>query len=254
MTTAIAKQYEFFAVDSKWSLSSAPKLELVDHPIKKYVYSDKGDVLTLFAGDELPILLYQAARLELISDEQFLSLNARAASLGFEIEQLTLDAVDGEFLTQVPSYMGRVAYLGSGGEYAALFHHYSLIEGSYIRSDICCIERAINFAYLKDCVFSGGQVNKKTWQVPAFDNTINTETSNYKSSLLERLRILIMLIGTPAEAIELAAAKKGVVPPLRTSPAGSVTKVTVSGALDFLSEQSKIKDKILQKRLARANH
>ncbi|MDA0126034.1 MULTISPECIES: hypothetical protein [Vibrio] len=253
MTTAIAREHEFFAVDSKWSLSSAPKLELVDHPIKKYVYSEQGESLTLFAGDELPILLYQAKQLNLISSERFISLISRAASCGSEVEQLTLDASDGEFLSKPPYYIGRVAYLGSGGEFAALFNHSSRTEPSYKLTDTCCVERALNFAYLKDEMFSGGNVNKKIWQAPTFDNTIDTETSAYKSLLLERLRTLIMLIGTPAEAIELAAAKKGVVPPLRTSPAGSVTKVSVSAAVDFLSEQQEIREKLLRKRLAKVN-
>ncbi|MFS1922448.1 hypothetical protein [Vibrio lentus] len=253
MTTAIAREKEFIAVDSKWSLSSAPRLELVDHPIKKYVYSDQGDVLTLFAGDELPILLYQAKLLDIITSERFLSLITRAATHGAEVEQLSLDATDGEFLSAAPAFTGRVAYLGSGGEYAALFNHASRVESSYEQTNECCIERALKFAYLKDNRYSGGEVSKKIWLMPSFDNTIDTETSAYKSLLLERLRILIMLIGTPAEAIELAAAKKGVVPPLRTSPAGSVTKVSVSSAIDFLNEQQDIRDRILSKRLARAN-
>ncbi|EIY8044331.1 hypothetical protein MNR05_004567 [Vibrio vulnificus] len=253
MTTAIARENEFIAVDSKWSLSSAPKLELVDHPIKKYVYSAQGDVLTLFAGDELPILIYQAKLLDIITSERFLSLITRAAAHGAEVEQLSLDATDGEFLSAAPAFMGRVAYLGSGGQFAALFNHFSRTEPSYKQTTECCIDRALKFAYLKDDKYSGGEVSKKIWLTPSFDNTIDTETSGYKSLLLERLRTLIMLIGTPAEAIELAAAKKGVVPPLRTSPAGSVTKVSVSSAVDFLNEQQDAKDKILRKRLAKAN-
>ncbi len=255
MTTVISQENSFVAIDSKWSLSTAPKLEFVGHPIKKYVYSSQGEILTVFAGDEIPILLRQAVLLKLISNESFVRLSSRAADCGYgyEIESMTLDAKDGAFMSRAPSNYGQIAYLGTGGIHAAQFHHYSLKEDSYIKNDICCIERAVSYAYVKDAEYSGGFINKKIWQSPEYDNTIITDSSDYKAALLERLRTLIMLLGTPAAQIEIAAAQKGVVPPLRTSPTGSVAKATVSGAISFLSEQQEIEERILKKRLAEAN-
>lgn len=253
MTTVIAKEKQFVAVDSKWSLSSAPLLELSNHPIKKYVYSSNGTVMNLFAGDEIPILLRQASLLKLITQNSFVNLSARAADRGYEIECMTVDPADGEFMTRAPSSYGQVAYLGTGGIHAAQFHHYSSREESYQVTDICCIDRAIAHAYRRDND-SGGIINKKIWQEPNLDNTINTDSSSYKTALLERLRTLIMLIGTNAVDLEVAAAKKGVVPPLRTSPTGTVAKATLSGAISFLNEQQEIEERIRLKHLKEASN
>ncbi|MBS0895614.1 hypothetical protein JK211_16610, partial [Tatumella sp. JGM130] len=157
MTTVIYSAQDFVACDSKWACEGS-FLCLNDHCINKYVYftGEESDYIAFFAGDEYPIVTYQALYQKAINNEIFLSHVTEQSANNLSIEWLIVDKKSGEHVgsNSLASWFADLRYLGTGGEYAAHFFHYSRIH-KYRSACGNNVVGAMNYAYYKDPKYSG---------------------------------------------------------------------------------------------------
>lgn len=246
MTTVIYEDSDFVACDSKWACENT-FLAINDHIISKYVYfkRNENNYIAFFAGDEYPIVLYQALYQEGITHEEFLEQTTRQAELDLSIEWLIIDASDGSYVSTnaTMGWFFQLRHLGTGGLYAAHFFHYSkaLSYNSEYKNNVV---GAMKYAYHKDEAFSGPPFTLKSWNDKhPIDDTVDNYHHLYTDTLISRLGELKMNYqnGQKSAALPNVAKLSSVnrdnssLPPLKTSPSNGSPKVTVSGAISMLS-------------------
>ncbi|CNH61138.1 Uncharacterised protein [Yersinia aldovae] len=168
MTTAFGKPSSFWAVDSRWSFKrdNTPQDE---HPTHKFIVADSE--ITIFAGDEHPILVEQAVILGLISHDQYLQLVANLTSES--LEMVTVSEIDGTLLdfngchmygelAKQPQKESHIHYIGSGGSHACDFFYYACKKKKFLSSYGCNVLGAMQYASLKDNA-TGGVTKVKVW-------------------------------------------------------------------------------------------
>jgi len=245
MTTVIYSAQNFVACDSKWACEGN-HLSLNDHCINKYVYftGNASDYIAFFAGDEYPIVTYQALHQKAISEKEFLSHVTEQSANDLSLEWLIVDKVSGEHISSnsVASWLGDIRYLGTGGEYAAQFFYYSRIH-KYRSAYANNVVGAMNYAYYKDPMYSGDPCIIKSWNPKhPINNTVDNNHNLYRDVLISRLGELDMRDNRENTIIDLPiVAKRSPVedrrmplPALKTTPSNSAPKVTVSSAISML--------------------
>lgn len=168
MTTAFGKTCSFWAVDSRWTfkLDNTPG---DNHPTQKFVVADAE--ITIFAGDENPILVEQAIILELISQEDYFKLIANLT--GESLESITVSESNGSIIDfsgshfygeedQQPRKQTHLHYVGSGGSHACDFFYYSGKKKNFLSSLGCNVLGAMRYASYKDRA-TGGATKVKIW-------------------------------------------------------------------------------------------
>ncbi|HBR1084786.1 TPA: hypothetical protein PCJ20_005190 [Klebsiella quasipneumoniae] len=246
MTTVIYADQDFVACDSKWACEDS-LLSLHDHYINKYVYftGDKSDYIAFFAGDEYPIVAYQALYQKAISNDDFFRYSTEQAELNLSVEWLIVDKTSGAYVNSnaMASWFFDVRYLGTGGEHAAHFFHYSkrVKYRSIYENNVV---GAMKYAYYKDPKYSGHPHNLKSWN-PKYpiNNTVDNNHHMYRDVLISRLGELNMNNNGGHAITELPVVAKlspvkdrrMVLPPLKTTPSNSAPKVTVSSAISMMN-------------------
>lgn len=245
MTTVLIKPTEFFAVDSKWTSSFG--IELHEHVITKYIY--RTNVVAVYAGDELPIVLHQALLLGLLDHSEYLNQTSKMLGLDFEFshEETVLDFHDGNVLTstaQQPKYPIDLYYQGTGGHHAADFYYFSK-KKQYVSRHGCDIIGSMYYAYTKDVLYSGGVISSCQWveQEPK-KSGIKSVTDIYKTQVSSRIEELFMHYQSQssASAVKVAASSKApairkiVTPPMRTGDSSESPKATLSRAVNTVKE------------------
>lgn len=245
MTTVIYSAKNFIACDSKWACEGS-LLSLNDHCISKYVYFTGGesDYIAFFAGDEYPIVTYQAVYQKAISNEEFMRHTTEQAANDLSIEWLIVDKKSGAYIdsNSLASWFVDLRFLGTGGEYAAHFFHYSKIH-KYRSAYGNNVVGAMNYAYYKDPMYSGNPCILKSWNPKhPINNTVDNNHHMYRDVLTSRLGELDMNDNRENAIIELPiVAKRSPVedrrvplPALKTSPSNSAPKVSVSSAISMI--------------------
>lgn len=246
MTTVIYSEQDFAACDSKWACEGSD-LTLDDHCINKYAYfkGNKGTYIAFFAGDEYPIVVNQAKYQGILNDNDYLRESTKLADLNQTFELLIVNETDGSFVTTnaTSSWFYNIRYLGSGGEHAAQFFHYSK-KARYHSIHKNNVVGALQYAYYKDPKYSGHPHNLRSWN-PKYpiDDTVNNDHHMYRDILNSRLRELTMTFNGGHSVVDLSAVAKHAqkqkaqwrpLPPLKTSPKDTAPKVTVSSAISML--------------------
>ncbi|MFG1498059.1 hypothetical protein ABMA57_15615 [Saccharospirillum sp. HFRX-1] len=216
MTTLLWKSQYFCATDSLWSCNFGKTL-ITCYPLRKYLKSSESGEITLFSGDELPILLTQALFSDVIRDddyEEYLGYLSPAERLSMT----SIDLLTGEIQQTDGSRLYTVGYDGSGGSYAAQFYLYAESE-PYESSYGCNIEGAVRHAAYKD-PGTDLPVLRKTWFTPYVDDLLDSD-DNYIEYLQQRVTQLGM------EANDMAGLRST----LKTSSDSNAPVVSVERAM-----------------------
>lgn len=168
MTTAFGKPTIFWAVDSRWTykLDNTPG---DDHPTQKFIAADSE--ITIFAGDENPILVEQAVILGIIQTDDYLMLMSRLS--GESLESITVSEIDGSIIDFCDSHFydletgkqkknSQLHYIGSGGSHACDFFYYACKKKYFLSSLGCNVLGAMRYASCKDRA-TGGETKVKIW-------------------------------------------------------------------------------------------
>lgn len=203
MTTAFGRPCSFWAVDSRWTykLDNNPD---DSHPTRKFVVADSE--ITIFAGDENPILVEQAVTLDLISHEQYLQLIANLT--GESLETITVSELDGSIIEftsshqygeekQHPQKITHLHYLGSGGSHACDFFYYACKKKNFVSSLGCNVLGAMCYASYKDRA-TGGASKVKIWKpshnygnVDQYEQIVSGDIPAYHSYISEKVHIML---------------------------------------------------------------
>ncbi|HGE8486468.1 TPA: hypothetical protein ACGD7T_005400 [Serratia marcescens] len=246
MTTVIYTDEDFVASDSKWACDNS-LLVLDNHCVYKYVYFDQNQrsILAFFAGDEYPIVSYQAKFLGGIDEVEFIKQVAEQGELNLSLEWLLIDATNGSFVgtNATIGWFQQLRHLGSGGLHAAQFFYYSK-KAKYNSIYKNNVVGAMNYAYYKDERYSGPPHTIRSWNKKhLIDNTVKNNHHLYTDSLISRLGELQMNYRNGHNITDLPSVAKlssvnrnrSIVPPLKTTQSNTSPKVTVSGAISMLN-------------------
>ncbi|QWR91731.1 hypothetical protein G4U59_01575 [Cronobacter sakazakii] len=203
MTTAFGRTLGFWAVDSRWSykLDNRPD---DSHPTQKFVVADSE--ITIFAGDENPILVEQAVILELITHEQYFQLIANLT--GESLESITVSEADGSIIDlneshfygeerQQPQKRTHLHYIGSGGSHACDYFYYACKKKNFLSSFGCNVLGAMRYAAYKDRA-TGGATKVKIWtpshnygNVERYDQIATGDIPAYHSYVSEKVHSML---------------------------------------------------------------
>ncbi|WP_281828308.1 hypothetical protein [Vibrio nigripulchritudo] len=251
MTTVLIKPEMFFAVDSKWT--SKLGIELVSHTVTKFL--NRSDVIGVYAGDELPIVLHQALLSKALSPNEYIENNLRLNNLNsnfkpedqFSYESTILCFPTGVIKTssaQQPSFPIDLFYQGTGGKHAADFYYYSH-KKPFLSAKGCNILGAMYYAFHKDMLYSGGSITKVEWKGSTQNiSNLVALTELYKTTLKERIEELFMyhenqLSASAVKAVSSSAphaVRKIITPPLRTGSGEFAAKTSLSRAVNTVKE------------------
>jgi len=253
MTTVFGTSGSFWASDSRWTFKQAG-IRVDDHATRKVV-SAFGE-LTFFAGDENPILVQQASILELITNDQYLRLVGALADKDEAYEMLVIAESDGtiialddahQYACHRPHIGTNLWHIGSGGEYACEFFHYS-DKKPHVSNRGCNILGAMRYASAKDGN-TGGDVKYQVWRPGMFTGRISDpccylpgDDEEYRSYLTRQIRSLEALLegddmeqlGTGAAQASTLASKMSSV---GSSASGSLRKVSLSSEISRLESR-----------------
>lgn len=206
MTTAFGRPGAFWSVDSRWTYKLQNK-PIDDHPTRKFVICDSE--ITIFAGDENPILVEQASILGLINDEDYIKLISNLTDE--TLESIIVSESNGKLLefhggrfygdntlsgVERRKRMSNLFCIGSGGLHACDFFHFAERKKSFISDFGCNIVGAMNNASLKDFA-TGGTPNIKPWvKCNKFGNLsryqeFQEDVSLYKTYVYDKVRDML---------------------------------------------------------------
>ncbi|MDD9213378.1 hypothetical protein PVM14_02420 [Klebsiella quasipneumoniae] len=244
MTTAFGKTCSFWAVDSRWSykLDNTPD---DTHPTQKFVVADSE--ITIFAGDENPILVEQAVILELITHEQYFQLIANLT--GESLESITVSEADGSIIDfsgshfygeekQQPQKQTHLHYIGSGGSHACDYFYYSCKKKKFLSSQGCNVLGAMSYASYKDRA-TGGATKVKIWtpsnnygNVERYDQIATGDIPAYHSYVSEKVHSMLTQLNQQND-LQLSADSS--IPSARCSSStqenGNLRKVSFASAV-----------------------
>ncbi|HCU0879921.1 TPA: hypothetical protein OUG05_003238 [Morganella morganii] len=191
------------------------------HPTRKFVLCDSE--LTIFAGDENPILAEQASILGLISYEDYFKLISNLTDES--LESVVVSESTGTLLDQNGGRlyggegtssrfdrrkrMSNLIFIGSGGSHACDFFHYSNRKKSFLSKFGCNIVGSMNNASLKDPA-TGGQPNIKLWAKGdrygclSNYNEFQDDVSSYKTYVYDKVRDMLKTLDQNLD-VELSA-------------------------------------------------
>ncbi len=253
MTTVFGTSGSFWASDTRWTFKNAG-MRIDDHTTRKVIRAS-GE-LTFFAGDENPILVQQASILELITVDEYLKLVRALADLDEAYEMLVIAESDGsivefddahQYTCHRPHIGTNLWYIGSGGEYACEFFHYS-DKKPHVSNRGCNILGAMRYASIKDGN-TGGDVKYQVWRPGMFTGRISdpccylpSNDEEYSGYLTSKIRSLKALLeGDDMEQLEVGVAKASTLASHMSSvgsnASGSLRKVSLSSEISRLERR-----------------
>lgn len=250
MTTAFGKPCSFWAVDSRWTykLDNSPG---DDHPTQKFVVADSE--ITIFAGDENPILVEQAVILGLISHEDYFQIIAHLT--GESLETITVSENNGSIIDfsgshfygeepQQPQKMTHLHYIGSGGSHACDYLYYACRKKKYLSSLGCNVLGAMRYASLKDRA-TGGTTKVKIWtpsrdygNVTSYEQIATGDVPAYHSYVYEKVHSMLTQLN---QQDDLQLSAESSIPSARCSSStqenGNLRKVSFASAVRRLQNR-----------------
>jgi hypothetical protein len=258
MTTAFGRTKTFWAVDSRWTykLDSTPG---DTHPTQKFIVADSE--ITIFAGDENPILVEQAIILDLITQEQYFELIANLT--GESLESITVSELDGSIIDFSGSHFygeeghhppravtKHLHYIGSGGSHACDYFYYACKKKKFLSSSGCNVLGAMNYASYKDRA-TGGVTKVKIWvpshnygNVNQYDLITAGDIPAYHSYISEKVHSMLTQLNHQDD-LQLSAESS--IPSARCSSStqenGNLRKVSFASAVRRLQSREERKRK-----------
>lgn len=250
MTTAFGKTCSFWAVDSRWTykLDNTPG---DTHPTQKFIVADSE--ITIFAGDENPILVEQAMILELITHEQYFELIANLT--GESLESITVSDLDGSIIDfsgshfygeekHHPQKTTHLHYIGSGGSHACDYFYYACKKKKFLSSCGCNVLGAMNYASYKDRA-TGGVTKIKVWtpshnygNVSHYEQISTGDVPAYHSYIIEKVHSMLTQLNHQDD-LQLSAESS--IPSARCSSStqenGNLRKVSFASAVRRLQNR-----------------
>ena len=208
MTTVLYKPDEFAACDSAWSVNGHPIYGIEE---QKFIFfpsrSDGTLHLAIMCGSHIAITLQQALFLQVISSNQYASLQTLyLAEFDMEIDTAIFNLTTGQ-LRSVPhawypigKHNGSCS-MGTGGHHASHFYYHSSRWACKNRRKVptrklihdCTITGSIAYACSQDSA-TGGKINKIEWSrgccvcsniLPLPENYLNAYSSTLRSTMKE---------------------------------------------------------------------